>query len=252
MNTDVFYLLINSNYSLLISYDLYESIHYQMGNFLFDFYEIFIRNLNIKEVLINKNDFSYYKTYCENTTKVLKCFLHSDNYNNNRAFEKLIIKCVLYAYCLSVVVLLFMKGSNEDVQCECFDSLLNEFTKVCGIFYKLNSVELVLKVHEYVKELVKVNEVEELVKKKDELCVSYGKELLFNIRKHSLKDTHENIRSMIGVDVSIEEYVKGIGLIMLINVFKINIDDGSIRIQKSICSDNEQNILQIIEEKLKE
>ena len=252
MNTDVFYLLINSNYSLLISHDLYESIHYQMGNFLFDFYEIFIRNLNIKEVLINKNDFSYYKTYCENTTKVLKCFLHSDNYNNNRAFEKLIIKCVLYAYCLSVVVLLFMKGNNDDIQFECFDSLLNEFTKVCGIFYKLNTVELVLKVHEYVKGLVKMNEVDELVKKRDELCVSYGKELLFNIRKHSLKDTHEHIRGMISVDVSIEEYVKGIGLIMLINVFKINIDDGSIRIQKSICGDNEQNILQFIEEKLKE
>ena len=252
MNTDVFYLLINSNYSLLISHDLYESIHYQMGNFLFDFYEIFIRNLNIKEVLLNKNDFNYYRTYSENTAKVLKCFLHSDNYNNNRAFEKLIIKCVLYTYCLSVVVLLFMTGNNEDIQCECFDNLLNEFTKVCGIFYKLNSVELVLKIHEYVKGLVGVNKVDELLKHKEEWCLSYGKELLFNIRKHSLKDTHEQIRIMINVDVSIEEYVKAIGLIILINVFKINIDDGSIRIQKSICNDNEQNILQFIEDKLKE
>ena len=118
---DVFISFINSNINYLVDSDLYTKIKDKMYTYLSSFYSIFINRMTLKVLLLNKDDFKYYNEYIKTLTKDITLFFANENYNSNRAYEKPIMKFIIYIYSLSTILLLMMNCETD------FESALADY-----------------------------------------------------------------------------------------------------------------------------
>lgn len=145
---DTFIYFLNSNVSYLVDTNLTRTLTEKMSNYMSSFYNIFLSRNSFQMLLINKEDFKYYNEYVQGVIKTIKIFFIKEHYNSNRAYEKPVLKFVLFLYLLSTLLLLVMKSP---IEFEKYDELLNELTDLTLIFIRLNTIDFVLHLHENAK-----------------------------------------------------------------------------------------------------
>lgn len=232
MNDDVFISFINSQINYLVGTDLYIQINQKMSHFLGMFYSILLDRISLKVLLVNKDEFKYYNDYIEGLIKQVKFFFANENYNSNRAYEKPIVKFIIFLYSLSTVLLLMM---NSETDFESYDLLLQEFTNVSGIFFRLNSLDFILQLHECSKMLSKMSLVEDLNAIFNKETCTPLKIFLFQLRKVSLNDM-AIVKFCSEKKISLEQFAKYAGLILLkflrLSCDEIKDDSAVIRIEE--------------------
>ena len=235
---DVFISFINSNINYLVDSDLYTKIKDKMYTYLSSFYSIFINRMTLKVLLLNKDDFKYYNEYIKTLTKDITLFFANENYNSNRAYEKPIMKFIIYIYSLSTILLLMM---NCETDFESYDSLLQHLTKITGIFFILNSIDFILKLHETAKMLSKISTENDLNAIYNKDTSSKLKLFLFQLRKVSIGDMNI-VKYCAEKKISLEQFAKICGLI-LIRYLKISSEELKDKVSQNQIDEIESYII---------
>ena len=235
---DVFISFINSNINYLVDSDLYAKIKDKMYTYLSSFYSIFINRMTLKVLLLNKDDFKYYNEYIKTLTKDITLFFANENYNSNRAYEKPIMKFIIYIYSLSTILLLMM---NCETDFESYDSLLQHLTKTTGIFFILNSIDFILKLHETAKMLSKISTENDLNAIYNKDTSSKLKLFLFQLRKVSIGDMNI-VKYCAEKKISLEQFAKICGLI-LIRYLKISSEELKDKVSQNQIDEIESYII---------
>ena len=81
----------------------------------------------------------------------MKLFFERDNFNNNRSYEKPIVKFTIYVYILGCVLLMLMNTLNGEAELACLDGFLNSIDEISSIFFKLKEVKFIAQFHQIVR-----------------------------------------------------------------------------------------------------
>lgn len=216
---DVFINFLNSNVSYLIKDTLVLVLSNKMDYYMNKFYTTFLNRLSLKILLINKDVFQNYIDLLNNFIRQIKLFLAKEHYNNNRAFEKPVMKFVIYLYSFASVLLLMLNCKSEF---ESYDNYLNELTEVTFIFFKLNAVDHVLQFHEYVKSFSQLTTLSELKLHRPN-DNSKMKLLVYSLKVFSLDDT-SMFAFLSSKKINMETFTK-LAAILVAKIFRVNIFD---------------------------
>lgn len=215
---DVFINFLNSNVSYLVSENLVTILSNKMEYFMNQFYSILLNRLSLKILLINKDVFQNYIDLLNNLIKQIRLFFAKEHYNNNRAFEKSVMKYIIYLYSFASVLLLML---NCKSQFEAYDDFLNQLTEVTFIFFKLNAVDHVLQFHEYVKSLSQLTTLEDLrIHRPNEN--SKMKLLVYSLKLFSLDDK-SMFAFLSSKKLNMETFTK-LAAILVAKIFRVHID----------------------------
>ncbi|MCQ2816015.1 MAG: hypothetical protein MJ252_02005 [archaeon] len=214
---DVFQSFQNSNVSYLVNDELIENLNEKLNSYMSSFYILFLNRTSIKILLMNRDQFHYYNEFIEDVLSKTKLFFRTENYNNNRAFEKPVMKFLIYLYCLCAVLLLSMNGQ---IDFEAFDNFLNDITDLTQIFFRLNSNDIIIKLHEFVKMLSHMTSEEDINNCfGDQTQLSDCRRFLIKFKELCLNE-ETLIKKLSEVNISIDKFVK-ISALNLLEFMKI-------------------------------
>ena len=179
--SDVFNIFINSNIAYLIKIDLVKNIRKKIVENNTKLLKLFKASFSTKIFLLNLTE----KNYCTNMIKDLinksKLYFGEMNHINSPFFEINLTEFALYCYFLCCISLLMSQNifDGEYID-EIMSSLINNISKE---LIRFNRSDVMLKIHEYFKLLICIENEERLNEYKQIIGKSKIKKFLFDIKK---------------------------------------------------------------------
>ena len=179
--SDVFNIFINSNIAYLIKIDLVKNIRKKIVENNTKLLKLFKASFSTKIFLLNLTE----KDYCTNMIKDLinksKLYFGEMNHINSPFFEINLTEFALYCYFLCCISLLMSQNifDGEYID-EIMSSLINNISKE---LIRFNRSDVMLKIHEYFKLLICIENEERLNEYKQIIGKSKIKKFLFDIKK---------------------------------------------------------------------
>ena len=179
--SDVFNIFINSNIAYLIKIDLVKNIRKKIVENNTKLLKLFKASFSTKIFLLNLTE----KDYCTNMIKDLinktKLYFGEMNHINSPFFEINLTEFALYCYFLCCISLLMSQNifDGEYID-EIMSSLIGNISKE---LIRFNRSDVMLKIHEYFKLLICIENEERLNEYKQIIGKSKIKQFLFDIKK---------------------------------------------------------------------
>ena len=179
--SDVFNIFINSNIAYLIKIDLVKNIRKKIVENNTKLLKLFKASFSTKIFLLNLTE----KDYCTNMIKDLinksKLYFGEMNHINSPFFEINLTEFALYCYFLCCISLLMSQNifDGEYID-EIMSSLIGNISKE---LIRFNRSDVMLKIHEYFKLLICIENEERLNEYKQIIGKSKIKKFLFDIKK---------------------------------------------------------------------
>ena len=179
--SDVFNIFINSNIAYLIKIDLVKNIRKKIVENNTKLLKLFKASFSTKIFLLNLTE----KDYCTNMVKDLinksKLYFGEMNHINSPFFEINLTEFALYCYFLCCISLLMSQNifDGEYID-EIMSSLIGNISKE---LIRFNRSDVMLKIHEYFKLLICIENEERLNEYKQIIGKSKIKKFLFDIKK---------------------------------------------------------------------
>ena len=179
--SDVFNIFINSNIAYLIKIDLVKNIRKKIVENNTKLLKLFKSSFSTKIFLLNLTE----KEYCTNMIKDLinktKLYFGEMNHINSPFFEINLTEFALYCYFLCCISLLMSQNifDGEYID-EIMSSLIGNISKE---LIRFNRSDVMLKIHEYFKLLICIENEERLNEYKQIIGKSKIKKFLFDIKK---------------------------------------------------------------------
>ena len=179
--SDVFNIFINSNIAYLIKIDLVKNIRKKIVENNTKLLKLFKASFSTKIFLLNLTE----KNYCTNMIKDLinktKLYFGEMNHINSPFFEINLTEFALYCYFLCCISLLMSQNifDGEYID-EIMSSLIGNISKE---LIRFNRSDVMLKIHEYFKLLICIENEERLNEYKQIIGKSKIKKFLFDIKK---------------------------------------------------------------------
>ena len=179
--SDVFNIFINSNIAYLIKIDLVKNIRKKIVENNTKLLKLFKVSFSTKIFLLNLTE----KDYCTNMIKDLinksKLYFGEMNHINSPFFEINLTEFALYCYFLCCISLLMSQNifDGEYID-EIMSSLIGNISKE---LIRFNRSDVMLKIHEYFKLLICIENEERLNEYKQIIGKSKIKKFLFDIKK---------------------------------------------------------------------
>ena len=179
--SDVFNIFINSNIAYLIKIDLVKNIRKKIVENNTKLLKLFKASFSTKIFLLNLTE----KDYCTNMIKDLinktKLYFGEMNHINSPFFEIKLTEFALYCYFLCCISLLMSQNifDGEYID-EIMSSLIGNISKE---LIRFNRSDVMLKIHEYFKLLICIENEERLNEYKQIIGKSKIKKFLFDIKK---------------------------------------------------------------------
>ena len=179
--SDVFNIFINSNIAYLIKIDLVKNIRKKIVENNTKLLKLFKASFSTKIFLLNLTE----KDYCTNMIKDLinktKLYFGEMNHINSPFFEINLTEFALYCYFLCCISLLMSQNifDGEYID-EIMSSLIGNISKD---LIRFNRSDVMLKIHEYFKLLICIENEERLNEYKQIIGKSKIKKFLFDIKK---------------------------------------------------------------------
>ena len=219
--SDVFNIFINSNIAYLIKIDLVKNIRKKIVENNTKLLKLFKASFSTKIFLLNLTE----KDYCTNMIKDLinksKLYFGEMNHINSPFFEINLTEFALYCYFLCCISLLMSQNifDGEYID-EIMSSLIGNISKE---LIRFNRSDVMLKIHEYFKLLICIENEERLNEYKQIIGKSKIKKFLFDIKKvyfHPQKISKFLMQEKIN-----HENFLHILIIMLMNKIKCNSEE---------------------------
>ena len=216
--SDVFNIFINSNIAYLIKIDLVKNIRKKIVENNTKLLKLFKASFSTKIFLLNLTE----KDYCTNMIKDLinksKLYFGEMNHINSPFFEINLTEFALYCYFLCCISLLMSQNifDGEYID-EIMSSLIGNISKE---LIRFNRSDVMLKIHEYFKLLICIENEERLNEYKQIIGKSKIKKFLFDIKKvyfHPQKIS----KFLMQVKINHENFLH-ILIIMLMNKIRCN------------------------------
>ena len=216
--SDVFNIFINSNIAYLIKIDLVKNIRKKIVENNTKLLKLFKASFSTKIFLLNLTE----KDYCTNMIKDLinksKLYFGEMNHINSPFFEINLTEFALYCYFLCCISLLMSQNifDGEYID-EIMSSLIGNISKE---LIRFNRSDVMLKIHEYFKLLICIENEERLNEYKQIIGKSKIKRFLFDIKKVYFQPQKVS-KFLIQEKINHENFLH-ILIIMLMNKIKCN------------------------------